>query len=841
MTLFFFLPRFVVCVGFALAFGAPAFARNLELIPAQTAWKYSADGFDLGTSWRSPAYDDSSWPAGLTQIGYGERDEKTALAAGVNPRPITTYFRREFHVPEDAAVTALFLRLVRDDGAVIYINGVEVLRSGMPESEITSTTLASPSAEYPVENRYVLARLPAAALLRGRNVAAVEIHQASDGDPDMSFDLELVGSQYASPAFVTRGPYLQNATPEQVTVRWRTDVPTASHVRVGRTVGSQSQRFDSAEQKTEHAITVTGLTPQTRYFYTIGDGAVDLVGGDAAHSFQTAPVQGAEKPLRIWVLGDSGTGRDGSGNAEAVRDAYLRSPIFARADVWLMLGDNAYNVGTDEEYQAAVFDTYPTILRDTVLWSTLGNHDAYTANGAPYFNIFTLPQSGEGGGTPSGTESYYSFDYGNIHFVCLDAMLSDRTPGSPMLTWLEADLASTSQMWIIAFWHHPPYTKGSHDSDWETELVQMREHAVPILEAGGVDLVLCGHSHSYERSFLLNGHYGLSTTLTPEMIKDRGDGREDGHGAYEKDSAPHAGAIYIVAGSSGKISGGALNHPVMFTSINELGSLILDVDGVDLRARFLNADGAVRDHFSISKAGDGNPPLVTLTATVPVTAEQRVAPGRMTLTRSRDFQSPLAVTLSIGGTARPDLDYQPIASPFTIPAGAANVSFFVQPKPDQLAEGPETVTVTAAPGPGYRVEPASNRSTVLIKDVQMEEWRVAKFGADAGDSEIAGDDADPDGDRETNGAEFIAGTEPRDAKSFFHLKVSVNPAGQAELRFDAQAGRTYSVLFKNTLADPTWQKLADVLAEEGQEIMMVDLTARSQQQRFYRVVAPAIP
>src|SRR5258705_12371843 len=110
-------------------------------------------------------------------------------------------------------------------------------------------------------------------------------------------------------------------------------------------------------------------------------------------------------------------------------------------------------------------------------------------------------------------------------------MTSDRLEEAPMCQWLRLDLAANTNLWLIAFWHHPPYSKGSHDSDWEFELVEMRENALPILEAYGVDLVLCGHSHGYERSFLLNGYYGGSETLVPEMIKDGGDGRPSGTGA----------------------------------------------------------------------------------------------------------------------------------------------------------------------------------------------------------------------------------------------------------------------------------------------------------------------
>ncbi|MHC4207280.1 MAG: Calx-beta domain-containing protein, partial [Planctomycetota bacterium] len=155
-----------------------------------------------------------------------------------------------------------------------------------------------------------------------------------------------------------------------------------------------------------------------------------------------------------------------------------------------------------------------------------------------------------------------------------------------------------------AFWHHPPYSKGSHDSDVSGTQTDMREEALPLLEDGGVDIVLCGHSHAYERSFLLDGHYGLSTSLTSDMILDPGDGKTDGDGAYQKQSVgpnPHEGTIHIVAGSSGRISSGPLDHPVMVTSLLELGSVVLDVDGGRLDARFIDATGNVDDYFTMFK------------------------------------------------------------------------------------------------------------------------------------------------------------------------------------------------------------------------------------------------
>ena len=171
--------------------------------------------------------------------------------------------------------------------------------------------------------------------------------------------------------------------------------------------------------------------------------------------------------------------------------------------------------GSADQYQAAVFDTYPSILRQSVVWPTRGNHDM---GGSTYAGMFTFPEDAEAGGVASGTPLYYSFDRANIHFICLDSYSSDRSVGGAMWTWAEADLASTLQEWIIAFWHHPPYTKGTHDSDIEPRHIEMRQNALPILEDFGIDLVLGGHSHSYERSFLLDGHYGPSDTLEPSMI-----------------------------------------------------------------------------------------------------------------------------------------------------------------------------------------------------------------------------------------------------------------------------------------------------------------------------------
>lgn len=409
------------------------------------------------------------------------------------------------------------------------------------------------------------------------------------------------GACTGDPFTVLRGPYLQRGAPDAVVVRWRTLEPRASAVAYGLSAESLSQVVVSDTPTTEHELTLTGLLPSTKFVYAYGAPDSVLVGGDD-HFVVTPPPTGTSKPTRIWVIGDSGTA---NGDARDVRDAYLALTAERGTDLWLMLGDNAYNDGTDSEYQAAVFDMYPTLLSSVVLWSTLGNHDGHSADSGaqsgPYYDIFTLPTQGESGGVASGTEAYYAFDYGDIHFVCLDSYDSDTDPAGDMLTWLTNDLAANELPWLIAFWHHPPYTKGSHDSDSEGRLEDMRVNALPLLEQHGVDLILTGHSHSYERSMYLSGHYGPSNTLDSSMIVDAGDGRSDGDGAYTRVGGAADGAVYIVAGSSGKTSGGSLDHPAMFVSLNELGSVIVDVDGASMDVRFVDETGGIEDYFSIQK------------------------------------------------------------------------------------------------------------------------------------------------------------------------------------------------------------------------------------------------
>lgn len=167
-------------------------ASPTTFVGSGAIWRYRDDGPSLGTAWRRRGFDDSSWRRGPAQLGYGEGDEARVIRRGPpGDRHITSYFRRVFTVYDHRAVATLELELLRDDGAVVYLNQVEVARSNMPSglinSEVRSATIASP----PGEQDWYRFSLDPALLVEGDNVLAVEIHQSGPRSGDHSFDARL--------------------------------------------------------------------------------------------------------------------------------------------------------------------------------------------------------------------------------------------------------------------------------------------------------------------------------------------------------------------------------------------------------------------------------------------------------------------------------------------------------------------------------------------------------------------------------------------------------------------------------------------------------------------------
>lgn len=426
----------------------------------------------------------------------------------------------------------------------------------------------------------------------------------------------------SEPVRLIRGPYLQVASSTGIMVRWRTDVSARSKVRYGTTLGKLDQSVEDNTILTEHKVRLTGLKPLTKYYYAIG-GLKDTLQGNADNYFTTLPEQGKAGHYTIAVLGDCG---DNSINQRHVKEQMLKYMGKNDINAWLLLGDNAYQDGTDSEYQSKFFNIYKDdLLKKYALFPTPGNHDyhdrdfsairAQETHETAYYQNFSMPTEGEAGGTPSHTQSFYSFDVGNIHFISLDSYGKEEkayrlydTIG-PQVQWIKKDLAANKNKgWVIAFWHHPPYTMGSHNSDKEDELVQIREKFIGVLERGGVNLVLNGHSHDYERSRLMRGHYGMENTFDAKRHNlSSSSGKNDG----TKNSAPYiikkdknAGTVYVVSGSAGKLGGQQVGYPhnaMYYSDADHGGACMLDVQDNQLELKWICADGQIRDQFTIIK------------------------------------------------------------------------------------------------------------------------------------------------------------------------------------------------------------------------------------------------
>ncbi|HMJ91240.1 MAG TPA: Ig-like domain-containing protein [Candidatus Acidoferrum sp.] len=185
---------FLACL-LGLSSSVLAQSSSVTLVATGSVWKYLDNGTDQGIAWQSSHFEDLSWAFGLAPLGYGDGDEATVVSFGGGAKYITTYFRRAFLVPSASSFSNLVLRVLRDDGAVVYLNGAEIFRSNMPQGPITFQTLALTSVGGADESTaFYSASVDPTLLVNGRNVLAVEIHQNSVASADISFDLELVGN-----------------------------------------------------------------------------------------------------------------------------------------------------------------------------------------------------------------------------------------------------------------------------------------------------------------------------------------------------------------------------------------------------------------------------------------------------------------------------------------------------------------------------------------------------------------------------------------------------------------------------------------------------------------------
>lgn len=296
-----------------------------------------------------------------------------------------------------------------------------------------------------------------------------------------------------------RFPYVQNVRGDKATIIWGTLERGAGSVQYSsdgvnfNTATARSRDFPQRETGlaaayTQYECEIADLSPGTQYSYQpFVSNSLVSAGGDLR--FRT-PGSGT---FNFLVLGDSGEASDAQFLIARQMSAERTAPAFI-----IHTGDLVYPRGTYDQYNRNYFNYYYASMSSVPIFPTPGNHDYDVPGALPYLAIHSVPTES----VPAADRGkYYSFDWGNVHFVSLDAHQSlERAvnSGGSMLRWLDNDLRSTRLFWRVVFFHYPPYATGPNAGDIRSAWA--RQYIVPILERHGVHVVLSGHEHSYQRS-----------------------------------------------------------------------------------------------------------------------------------------------------------------------------------------------------------------------------------------------------------------------------------------------------------------------------------------------------
>lgn len=323
------------------------------------------------------------------------------------------------------------------------------------------------------------------------NIAAIGTGDLSFGQPTFTtYDealQEACGSGLPTAAGereLGRLPYLQSVTSASARVLWTSAGAGSLAIRPAA-AGKEAIELPDLDASGGPAIgkqwvtEATGLRPATVYCYRLagkgGEPWTEWTG------FRTPPGRG--EPVELTALGDLGEDTDDQNTLQGVLQQLPTQAV-------LLTGDVAYPKGTLRNFEDNYFTVYAAMLGQVPFFPVGGNHDQ--SDGA-FAQVFSLPENGG----PEAKEQWYSFDWGDVHIVGLD---TERV-GPTQAAWLEADLAAHADApWTIVMLHRPPYSSGDHG-----DTASVKELFVPIFERAGVDLVLAGHDHNYERFRPKNG------------------------------------------------------------------------------------------------------------------------------------------------------------------------------------------------------------------------------------------------------------------------------------------------------------------------------------------------
>ncbi len=503
----------IACLLFFFKLGANA--ADSTLVNMGDLWSYVKVPFQIvqpAAGWAEVGFDDAGW--GRSRSGFDLEHTHVGLQdVTAKAPPARMFLRHRFQVEDRAAIRSLRLRVEHEVGFKAYLNGKLVGTVSEPGVALVRQDPFLPNEEDAVLTTADLDLTSSRELLReGDNVLALE------GDQTWRTVSPITLSGLLT-ANISRGPFVQNTTPNGLVIAWRTELPFVGAVQYGRTRSLGSEVAEAAPG-TRHAITLSGLEPDTHYFYRVTNRDPD--GGEvvsAVDFFRTFRERG---PVHFAFIADTGQNT-------AAQFTHARILADLAPELVLHGGDIIYGGFDDLTPDSRVFAPY---LRDTgqmgntPFYFSLGNHDLNCCGGDPkewnptnmalnafsFQNTFYLPTN-----SATGTEHFYSFDHGDVHFVALYNpwfTVYDFTASTEQYRWLTNDLASSTKPWKILFFHSPMAHSGPHASA-DRNLNGVLDHVDlsltlgPVAATYGVQLILNGHEHNYERFVPTNGVHSV--------------------------------------------------------------------------------------------------------------------------------------------------------------------------------------------------------------------------------------------------------------------------------------------------------------------------------------------
>lgn len=406
------------------------------------------------------------------------------------------WFVREVEVEAAASIESLLVESRFVGGFVLFVNGQEVLRHRLdmdnryqPFGEIPELP------EFVREGRSSTAQrafrgIDPSALVDGTNTIAVRVHRRPGHNArPIYFDLRLAA--FHDKGFV-KGPYLQRMGPDTVTIMFESSVISTPYIEYGAGSELTESATSPSTGGTLHEVTLTGLQPDTRYFYRVraekiwppleGDEDSSLL--SSVYYFHTAPDE--PRGFTFLAYGDNRS-------QPHIHTAIVERMLAEKGAFVLNTGDLT-NTGVDyRQWQNEFFEPARPLMHYLPMWPSLGNHEG---NHISYFEYFSLP----------GNEAWYSFRYGNAEFFALNTAYNVRA-GSTQYAWFKDAIAASTARWKVVFFHHPPF---SCTPARLPGFGPVRDHMVPLFEEHGVDLVLTGHDHLYAHGELNGVHYVIT-------------------------------------------------------------------------------------------------------------------------------------------------------------------------------------------------------------------------------------------------------------------------------------------------------------------------------------------